>query len=362
MFAFEIKIFKLIAQTIVQKEFTSMKEDVSLKTIAEKTGFSASTVSRVMNGRAREYRISEETEQLIVETSEELNYKPNPIAVNLRVKKSYTIGLVIPSLDNPFFVNITSILNRELTKKGYNIILTESEDNPEMEEKMIKQLLSRNIDGLLLIPTKDRSRNLNLLEEKFKEGVPILCIDRYIKDSLIPYVTTDNKKGAYQGVRYLIERGHKKIACIQGIEDSSPAIDRRNGYLKALKEHDLEPFFIGGDEFSIECGYRETKALLEKGEHPTAVFAMSSTIALGVIKAVEEFGYNIPGDISLVGFDNNIFLDYLTIPLTTIAQPVEEISEIAVKALMDHLDKKENLKNWTSKMLDTNMIHRMSVN
>ncbi|HKK47346.1 MAG TPA: LacI family DNA-binding transcriptional regulator [Balneolaceae bacterium] len=350
-----------VAQTIVLEK-SYMAQDISIKFIAEKSGFSPSTVSRVMNGNAREYRISEETEKKILRLADKYDYKPNPVAVSLRVKKSYTIGLVIPSLDNPFFVNVTSILNKELTKKGYNIILTESEDNPEVEAEVINQLLERNIDGLILIPCKEKDKNIGLLESKFEDGIPIICIDRYVKNSKIPYLTTNNEKGAYEGVKYLIERGHKKIACIQGLVESTPSVDRKNGYLAALKEYGLEPFFIGGDAFSIECGERETKKLLKNKEKPTAIFAMSSTIALGVMKTVNEFNYKIPDDFSLMGFDDNIFLDYLSTPLTTIAQPVNEISERAVKALIDHLNGTLDLSNWSSAMLDTKIVHRKSVN
>lgn len=338
-----------------------MSQNISIKFISEKSGFSASTVSRVINGNAREYRISEETEEKILAIADEYNYEPNPVAVSLRVKKSHTIGLIIPSLDNPFFVNITSILNKELTKRGYNIILTESEDDPQIEEKHIKQLMERNIDGLLLIPSKERDQNVVILEERFGSGIPIICIDRYIKNSKIPYITTDNEKGAYEGVKYLIERGHQKIACIQGLEQSTPGIDRKNGYLAALKEHGLDPFYIGGDAFSIECGYRETKKILEKEEKPTAIFAMSSTIALGVMRGLEEQEYAIPEDVSLIGFDDYVFLDYLSTPLTTIAQPIKEISEIAARALIDHLDGNLDLSEWASTMLNTKIIHRKSV-
>lgn len=187
-----------------------MSKNISIKTIAKEVGFSPSTVSRVINGRAREYRISERTEDLILKAAEEYGYEADPIAVNLRVKKSSTIGLIIPSLSNPFFENITGILNKELAEKGYNIILAESDEDPELEEKMIRQLLARNIDGLLLIPCLDKDKNAELLEETFSDGVPIVCIDRYIKKSSIPYITTDNKAGAYKAVNYLIESGHKK--------------------------------------------------------------------------------------------------------------------------------------------------------
>lgn len=339
-----------------------MSNKVSIKFIAEKTGFSVSTISRVMNGRAREYRISETAEKKIKKAVKEFGYKPNPIAVNLRVKKSFTVGLIIPSLDNPFFVKITGILNRELVKRGYNIVVTESDEDPLLEEKLVKQLLTRNIDGLLLIPCRDREENITLLEDTINNGVPVLCIDRYIENSAIPYIISNNLDGAYEGVKFLVEKGHKKIACIQGLEDSTPSIDRKKGFLKALAEDGLKAFYIGGDEFTVECGYREMNKILKMKEKPTAIFAMSSTIALGIMKAIEENGYSIPKDFSLIGFDDNIFLDYLATPLTSIAQPIEEISEKAAHALINLIDGEIAITDWENKILETHIIHRKSVN
>lgn len=338
-----------------------MSQDISIKFISEKSGFSPSTVSRVINGNAREYRISEETEKKILKVAQKYDYKPNPVAVNLRMKKSYTVGLVIPSLDNPFFVNITSLLNRELSKRGYNIIVTESYDDSEVEGEMLEQLLERNIDGLLMIPCEETDKNSTFLEETFTDGVPILFIDRYIKGSQIPYITTNNEKAAYEGVKYLIEQGHSKIACIQGLKGATPTIDRKRGYYLALEDSQLSPFYVGGDAFSIDCGYREAKKIMSNEQRPTAIFTMSSNIALGVMEATEEMGYQIPEDLSLISFDDNIFLNYLSTPLTTIAQPVEEISELAISALVNHIDGEKGLSNWSNKMLDTKLIKRKSV-
>jgi len=340
---------------------SDFKPRVTISTIAEKSGFSPSTVSRVLNGRAKEYRISKETVDKILKVNSEYNYQPNPVAVNLRMKKSFTIGLVIPSLNNPFFVDITSFLNSQLRKKGYNILLAESEEDLQTEEEIIKQLYERNIDGIIIIPCDKKNHNNQILDKIYTDGTPIIYIDRYITNSIIPHIVTDNEKGAYEGIKYLIEMGHKKIACIQGLEGSSPCIDRKNGYLKALSDYNLEPSFIGGDEFNIECGIRETENILKKKEKPTAIFAMSSTIALGVMKTLERYEYNIPNDISLLGFDDYIFLDYLATPLTTISQPVDEISKLTVKALVDHLDGKEKLEKFKSIKLDTEIIHRKSI-
>jgi len=338
-----------------------MSKDISIKFISEKSGFDPSTVSRVINGNAREYRISKETEEKILRVAKKYDYKANPVAVNLRVKKSHTIGLVIPTLENPFFVNITSLLNKELSKMGYNIILTESYDDVETEGEMIKQLLERNIDGLLIIPCEEADQNAGTIEEAFQDGVPILCIDRYINNSSVPYIITDNEKAAYDGTEFLIERGHKQLACIQGLKNATPTIDRKKGFENAVADYNMEPFYIGGNAFSVECGYKEALKIIDEVGNPDAIFAMSSTIALGVMEAVEERGLNIPEDISLIGFDNNVFLDYLSTPLTTIAQPIHQISELAVGALIDHIEGTIDLKDWESKMLSTEIILRKSV-
>jgi len=338
-----------------------MNNDVSIKFIAEKSGYSVSTVSRVINGNAREYRISEATEKKILDLAKKFEYEANPVAVNLRLKKSHTVGLIIPSLDNPFFVNVTSILNKELDKRGYNIILTESYEDPLVEEKVVKRLLSRNIDGLLLIPSRYRDKNTDLFKNIDKQGIPIVCIDRYLKNTEIPFVITDNKYGAYIGGMHLIENGHTKIACIQGLPDSTPNKDRKSGFIKALEENNLSPFYLGGDSFSIECGYRVMKSILRKKEKPTAIFAFSSNIALGIIKAAREKKFNIPNDMSLICFDNNVFLDYTNPPLTTIAQPIKNISHIAANVLIENIDATDKPSEFKNKILKPDLIIRESV-
>jgi|SRR5699024_1195558 len=133
----------------------------------------------------------------------------------------------------------------------------------------------------------------------------------------------------------------------------------KKDYLAAMKAHGIESFYIGGDAFNIDCGYRETNIILNsREEKPSAIFAMSGTIALGVMKAAEENNYSIPNDISLMGFDENVFLDYLSTPLTTIGQPVEKISEMAVNAIIEHIDDDKSLTKWSNKMLDAQLIKR----
>ena len=340
--------------------FAQVKNKVNINFIAEKSGYSVSTVSRVINKCAKEYRISDNARTKILKISDKYGYHANPVAVNLRVKRSHTLGLLVPDLENPFFVNLVRVINSKFGEKGYCTIVKETKDNAEEERKGLNELIERNIDGIMLVPSIFADENGAYIEEIIKKGIPLICVDRYIDNTNIPFVVTDNEKGAYKAVSYLIQKGHKKIACIQGLESSSPCRDRKQGYINALKDAGLKPFYIGGNEFNLKCGYEEACKLLSNNQKPTAIFAMSSTIALGVIKAIKEFGLSMPDDISLFGFDNNIFLDFLAVPLTTVAQPVEVIGEKVAEYLILSIKKVLN-DEWKNITVEPKLIIRESV-
>ena len=301
-----------------------------IKDIAEITGHSITTVSRVMNGKADQYRISKATQKIVKEAAEKLNYIPNHFAANLRSGKSNTIALVLPSLSNPFFAVIASEINLELQKLGFMTILTDCNEDPEIENKALKKILSYNIEGLLIAPSGKKYKHI---EQIHQTGLPLVCIDRYFEGLDIPYVATDNYTGAYSATEELIKRGHKNIACIQGNRDTSPNQLRVKGYADALRKAKITQSTILGDSFSMENGYIETMMLLKGKNIPTAIFTLSNTIAFGCLKALKEENIRIPDDISLITFDNRPYFDFLQTPLASIQQPITEISRIAVKIL-----------------------------
>ncbi len=306
--------------------------------IAKKTGFSASTISRVLSGQGEKYRISESTIAKIKEEAKLCNYTPSLLARSLRIKKTNTIGLVLPSIDNPFFANIASIITKEAKSKGYTIILSDTLEDENSEEECIESLTSRNIDGAIIISCREKS---DLLESVSKQRMPIVLIDRYFKETSLPYVSTDNYFGATLATNYLIENGHKNIACIQGNPSTMPVKRRVEGYKDCMKKHNLSDFiFISGNSFSIENGYIETLNLLNKKERPTAIFTLSNTITLGAYKAIKESGLKIPSDISIICFDNHLYLDYIEPTVTRIAQPIDEMGVLATKILLEKIDKK----------------------
>lgn len=315
-------------------------QKVNITDIAEMTGLSITTVSRVLSGKAEQYRIGKKSQQKIKDAAEKLHYVPNHFAANLRTGKSGTLALIVPSLNNPFFAGIASYINAEVRKLGYITIIGDSDEDPEIEKIEIQQLKSRNIEGLIIVPCGNQFNHIKMLHD---QGLPVICIDRYFEELDIPYVSTDNYHGSISATNHLIENGHKDIVCIQGVKTSNPNKLRVKGFKDAMQQAGLKSFGVVGDDFSVQNGYLETKLLLQKKNRPTAIFTLSNTIALGCIKAIKEEGLKIPNDFSIITFDDHPYLDFLSTPLTCVAQPVNDISKIAIKFLFAKLNNEEEV-------------------
>jgi LacI family transcriptional regulator len=327
--------------------------------LAESLKLSISTVSRVLNGKAEEFRISEDTQKRVLKAAQDYRYTPNSLARGLKLDKTDTIGLIIPDIANPFFADIAKRIEQEARSKGYFIILCDSGENQEEEVKLLHLLESRKVDGILIAPVGLR---FDHLVELYESGYPVVIIDRYFPAVRLPYITTDNFQGGFDAARHLISNGHKRIACIQGIPGSQPNRDRINGYLEALKKNRIpvEEDLIVGDSFSEENGYVQTRLLFSLKKTPTAIFALSNLISLGIIKAAMEMELKIPEDFSLVSFDEQPYSAYLGTPMTTIEQQKSEIGRLAVNVLLRYIQGGEN-GNPISIMLKSILNERKSV-
>lgn len=332
-----------------------MKE--TLASMAERLGISVTTISRVLNGKGNEYRINEKTQRIILAEAKKCNYVPNKLAQNLRKKKTNTIGLILPSVSNQYFADIASVIIEEANRNDYTTLVINYMENEENEKKGIYSLLSRRVDGIIISPTGNCQ---DILEDINKTTIPVVMIDRYFQDSNISYVTTNNYAGGRKATQVLLSNGHKKITCIQGVISSMPNTRRVKGYISAMKEAGLEANInVIGNDFSIQNGYLETKLLLSNGEKPDAIFALSNTIVLGSIKAIREAGMKIPDDISIISFDNSVYLDYLQPAITRIGQTTAEMAKLATKMLFENI--KENRHNNSHLELTPDMILRDSV-
>ena len=309
-----------------------MKE--TLSTMAERLGYSATTISRVLSGKAEKYRISPDTVNAVLREARRCNYSPSVAPQSLRTRRSNTIGLLLPSVANPYFADMASVIITELNSAGYTTIVVDTMESEQRLSESARSLISRQVDGILAVPCGEKGMDLEMLSAQ----IPVVLIDRYYEDTSLPYVTTNNYQGGLDATRHLLSRGHTRISCIQGVQSSMPNKERVRGYVKAMEDEGLaQDIDIIGNEFSVQNGYLETKLLMSRAQRPTAIFALSNTIMLGALKAIREAGLRIPEDVALISFDNNLYMDYMTPSITRISQPVEDMAKLAVKILLDKI-------------------------
>jgi LacI family transcriptional regulator len=308
----------------------------TLQHIAERSGVSVTTISRVLSGQAARYRISKETESAVRKVAGEVNFVPNQLARGLRLRKTLTIGLVIPDIANPFFAGIAQQVTLGTRKHGYSVILCDSQDSTELEVQSLNLLQSRNVEGVVVCPVGVAGDHL----QRFVHGKhPIVLVDRFFPGLNLPYVSSDHVAGARAATELLVTNGHRRIACLQGLHGTSPNELRVRGYREALAANHLpaDSSLLVGDSFSEQSGYIETKLLLKNHPDVTAILALSNVNALGAIRAVAEEKRRVPEDISLIAFDDTPYSAYLATPLTTVAQSYAEMGEVAVKLLFDQI-------------------------
>lgn len=310
---------------------------VTLQSIAKQLGVSTTTVSRVLNGQSKKYRISQPTEEAVRRTATELGYMPDQLARGLRIKRTYTVGLIIPDISNPFFSTVARSIENEARKRGYAIILSDTQEETQLEIDSIRLLQGRKVDALIICPA---GRESNHLEALIRTGLPVVIADRYFPDLKCPYVISDNYQGSFEAITHLIQNNHRAIACIQGRLNSSVNNERVRGYKDALTKYDLpiDEKLIVGDSFGERNGYISAKLLLNRHPRPSAIFACSNLISLGAMRAIIEEGLKIPDDISMISFDDQPYSEYLATPMTTVAQQTKEMGQIIFKLLMGQID------------------------
>jgi LacI family transcriptional regulator len=323
-------------------------------------GLSITTVSRVLNGKAKRYRIRAETQERVLQAAREYNYVPNKLARGLKMSRTDTLGLIIPDISNPFFADIAQSIEKEARLQGYSLILGDSGDDQMVETDLIRLLLSHKVDGIIIAPVGIDYRQIT---QTYNSGMPLVVIDRCFPEIGLPFITSDNYQGGNDAVNYLIAMGHRKIACIQGIPKSRPTVERVRGYKDALRGHSIpiDDGLIVGDNYTIENGYKQTRILFSMEDPPTAIFALSNLIGLGTMKAVDEMGLKIPDNISLISFDEQPYSAFLATPMTTVDQKKSEIGQLAVNVLLKYIDNKEYRKKLVHMTLKTNLIIRNSV-
>lgn len=325
---------------------------ITLKMVAERAGVSVNTASRAINNKSD---INEETKKRVLKVAQELGYVQNATAVALRTKKTRTLGVVIADNRNPFYAEVLNGIEEAAREKNYHIILANTQRDYQKEEEAINLLLAKRVDGLLITPVQDRNDDIKKLIEA---NIPFVIVGRDFESIEVDAVYNDEVKGGFFATEYLIKKGHKRIAFINGFLHKSPAQGRLEGYKKALKEHGI-PFddsLVSVGDIDVKDGYERTKQLLEKGLNFTAIFAYNDMMAFGAMRAIKEKGLRIPEDIGLVGYDDIPFSSLISPSLTTIKLKKQELGAESVKLLLSRINgSREKMKKI---MLNVELIVR----
>jgi LacI family transcriptional regulator len=307
--------------------------------VARLAGVSQAAVSQVVN-HPTSVSIAADTRQRILRAMEMIGYAPNTLARSLRMGQTLMLGLIFPDSANPFFAEVGRQMEETAFELGYSVILCNTGGSPEKERFYTESLARKQVDGIIFVAGGSQADCLHMLLEW---GMPVVVVDRDLPECAVDAVLLDNYAGGMAVAAHLIDLGHRSFGCITGPSEVNPSAERVAGFKNALRAHALgiEPRWIKPGDFRLESGWRRAMELLAAPLRPTAIFACNDLMAVGVLRAAAELRLKVPGDLSVVGFDNIELASYTAPPLTTVAQPREEIGARAVNMLIDRIKERE---------------------
>jgi LacI family transcriptional regulator len=307
----------------------------TMREVAREANVSVATVSHVINGTRF---VDPTTTERVRRAITALRYRPNMLARSLRRRETRTIGLLVPDNANPFFADMARVIEDAGFAEGYSVILCNSDRSELKEEAYIDVLLAKQVDGLIVISSTDRT---SLLRRVIDAQVPVVVVDRDPAPPEASQVLVANDAGGYAAGRYLVELGHRRIGCIGGPSDTNPSWGRVRGFARALEEAGvrLAPEALVPGDFRYAGGEAAMRALLERDLGLSAVFAANDLMAIGAMGVLRAAGLRVPDDLSLVGFDNIHLASLVTPALTTVEQPTTEVGKGAVRLLLDQIAK-----------------------
>lgn len=310
---------------------------ITINDIAKMAGVSKGTVSRVINDKP--YGVGDEVREKIKKIIDEVGYKPNQLARSIVTSKSKTIGLIIPDINNPFFPKLVRGIEDFAFSKGYTVFLCNSDEDSKKEEYYLCDFIEKRVDGIILAPSSTTNPKLNQLLGDYNH--PFAVVDRQIEglDCDI-FVGSDNTKGAYRGVRHLIEHGHRRIAFFGGDKELSNTAFRYEGYKKALGESNIEidESLIMYGRYSLESGEDLMRALINKNIKVDAIFATCDLLAIGALRVMKKNSISVPDDVAIMGYDNIYISELMDPPLTTVEQKIYEIANKVTKMLISKIE------------------------
>jgi LacI family transcriptional regulator len=328
------------------------KGQVTIKDIAKELGISPSTVSKALKGHPD---ISASTKKSVRELVDKWNYRPDPIALSLKSGLSKTIGVVVPEIVHYFFSTVISGIEDLAYDSGYHVMFCQSSESYSREVKAVETLLASRVDGILVSVSKE-TNDFEHFRRIQENGIPLVFFDRICDEIETDRVIVDDEIGAYEAVSHLLKIGCKNIVHLSGPQNLMIGRNRKDGYIRALREHKV-PL---KENNIIKCDTMEEASvivpeLLKRTEIPDGIFAVNDLTAAASMRIVINLGYNVPGDIAIVGFTSGLISDITNPTLTSVEQHGYLIGREAVKLLIDRLEKKHNLPSQT-KIIKTELV------
>ncbi len=317
----------------------------TIEEIAKIAGVSVTTVSLVINGKASDYRISAKTQERIKRIVGTEGFTPNQYARGFRMKKTSTIGLIVPDLTNWFFSQLCREIELIARKEHYQILIASSDDNESTEYQAISNLVNRNVDGLIIASVMKKDRITN---EILSVEIPIVYIDRRIETDKVSWVTSDNFRGAFELTDLICSRGAKEPFYLGGTEKISTSKNRIKGFKEALKKNRLafNPDNVLQDDYTIPAGYRLMKKVYEKRkEGPDSIITGSYTLLEGALRFLNEKMDGIPDELIIGTYDDHPLLDLLTKKIPSVRQNTEIMGQTAFNMLTRAIKGEEKIRH-----------------
>jgi DNA-binding LacI/PurR family transcriptional regulator len=312
--------------------------------IAKEAGVSIATVSKVINGKGR---ISSETRSTIFAIMERFDFQPSVIASALTGKKTFTLGLLVPDVSNPFFAEIARAIEDQGHQLGYSVVMCNTDNKDEKIERYISLLLQKSVDGIIIATGIDKKE---ILEQLLEKGLPIVLIAREMPLVAVETVVVDDYAGGCLAANHLIQLGHKEIAILAESQKVSSSRERMRGFRQTMAEAGLtfNEKWLKICDYKVEDGKKNALELLQKEDsRPSAIFSCNDLLAVGALQAAKELQINVPSELSIISFDNTILASVTNPTLTTIAQPMEQMGKLAVDLIVDHIKGDKKAKQRT---------------
>lgn len=306
---------------------------VSIKDIARQAGVVPSTVSFVLNGKAKEMRISQDLAEKIKALAKEANYQPNYTAVSLRTGRTKILGLIVEDISNVFFASLAKTIEDEAYALGYKIVYCSTENNDEKGSELVRMLSHQQVEGFLITPSKGMSAEIaNLVNHK----KPVVLMDRYFKDLEVPYVLVDNDAGVKAGMAHLLQKGHQKVAFVTVDLDQVQMKQREKAYKACMKGHSYKENLILKLSYTLkpEAAVEQISAFIKSIPDLDAVFFATNYLGVYGLESIKTLGLSIPGDLAVICFDDHDIFRLYTPGITIIRQPIKSIAVAAIQMLM----------------------------